>query len=191
MLHGEAVAHVRILYVVVTTTHASLYSSSITYALGACGFSSALIVRLGANQIYTPFRPQCNFMVSIIKCLPAPELFLKATILEIIQYSGTSIIRPPIGQDLLATILRCPEYNFNSRVLMYLCTCMCKYGSRLLWLLLCWFAFVTKAHVPVPMDNNSHSRQLWWREPTPLAAWSALGRVGGVCWCVCVHVRTV
>ena len=43
------------------------------------------------------------------------------------------------------------------------------------------------------MDNNSQSRQLWWQEPTPLAAWSAVGRVGGVCWYVrvYVHVRTV
>ena len=33
VLHGEAVTHVRILYVVAMTTHANLHSSSITLAL--------------------------------------------------------------------------------------------------------------------------------------------------------------
>ena len=74
VLRGEAVAHVRI------STHLPVPR------LWTCGSSYALIVHLGATPIYVPFKPQCNFMVSIIKRLPVLELFLGAPILEIIRY---------------------------------------------------------------------------------------------------------
>ena len=79
VLRGEAIAHVRILYVVATMTHANIHSSSITYIcrLWTCQSSYVLIVRLGATPIYAPFRPQCNFMVSIIQHPPVLELFFK------------------------------------------------------------------------------------------------------------------
>ena len=83
VLRGEAVAHVRILYVVATTTQISTRLS--LPRLWACRSKSALIVRLGATPIYAPFRPQCNFMVSITKRLPALKLFLAAPISEIIR----------------------------------------------------------------------------------------------------------
>ena len=89
MLRGETVAHVRILYVVArrhapVSTHLSLHVPR----LWTFGSSFALIIRLGATPIYTPFRPQCNFMVSIIKRPPALELFFRGAyiILEIMQY---------------------------------------------------------------------------------------------------------
>ena len=79
VFRGEAVTKVRIsqvlVYVVARTTHTNLHSSSITYRLWRCRSTSALIVRLGATPIYAPFGSQCNFMVSIIKHLPALELF--------------------------------------------------------------------------------------------------------------------
>ena len=64
-----------------------------------CRSTSALIVRLGASLIYAPFGPlhvRCvyDFMVSIIKRLPALELFLGAPVLEIIRYHALAYSLP-------------------------------------------------------------------------------------------------
>ena len=88
VLCGEAVAQVKIshvfVYVVATyDTHTNLHLSFIV-RLSTCQSSSALIVRLDATLIYSSFEPQCNFMVSIIKCPPVLELFSGTPILEIL-----------------------------------------------------------------------------------------------------------
>ena len=75
MLRDEAVAHVRILYVVATMTHTQISARLPLPRLLTCRSSSALNVCLSATPIYVLFRPQCNFMVSIIKRPPALELF--------------------------------------------------------------------------------------------------------------------
>ena len=74
VLCGKAVAHIKILYVVAMTTQICIRLP--LPRLWMCGFSSALIVRLGATPICVPFRPQCNFMASIIKHPPVLELFI-------------------------------------------------------------------------------------------------------------------
>ena len=86
VLHGEAIAHVRILHVQRGSHDDTQIFTHLTLPrLWTCRSSSALMVRIGGTPIYAPFRPQCNFMVSIIKRPPALELFLGAPILEIIR----------------------------------------------------------------------------------------------------------
>ena len=88
VLHGEAVAQVRIPHVLVNVV--ATYDTKISTRLPSprlctCWSSSTLIVHLGATPLQAPFGPQCNFMVSIIRLPPASELFLGAPILEIIR----------------------------------------------------------------------------------------------------------
>ena len=72
VLHREAVAHVRI-----PRQHMQISTPLPLPRLRTCWSSSALIVRLGATPIYVPFRPECNFMVSIVKRPPELELFFR------------------------------------------------------------------------------------------------------------------
>ena len=62
VLLSEAVAHVRILYVVATMTHTNLHSSSITYALDVSIQLCSNCTLISTTPIYAPFRPQCNFL---------------------------------------------------------------------------------------------------------------------------------
>ena len=80
VLRGEAVAHVRILYVVATTTYTDLNSSSNTYAWDVQIQFCFNCTHMRHPNLHAVYRPQCNFVVSIIKRLLALELFLRAPI---------------------------------------------------------------------------------------------------------------